>query len=82
MVLLHMITCGLAGRSCTRYAVLRYTVLALLGLGFCGGIMACAPTLVGPTVPSGYIFSIQVSTSIIWLGVSTVGHPEQFRVSA
>src|SRR2546421_13030563 len=30
--------------------------------------MACAPTLVGPTSGSGYVFSLQVSDPIIWVG--------------
>ncbi len=32
----------------------------------CGGL-ACAPKLVGPTVPSGYFFSLWVSDPEIWL---------------
>jgi hypothetical protein len=41
-------------------------VLACLVLGL-GGV-ACAPKLVGPTPGSGYIFSLQVSEPLIWLG--------------
>jgi Big-like domain-containing protein len=82
MVQLPMRTCRLARRPCTRYTVLRYTVLALLGLGFSCGVVACAPTLVGPTVPSGYFLSMEVSTPIIWLGASTAGRAEQFPTMA
>lgn len=38
-----------------------YLVLAL-------GSMACAPTLVGPTAGSGYVFSLEVSEPLVWLG--------------
>ncbi len=37
-----------------------------LGLA-CSGV-ACAPPRVGPTAGSGYVFSVQVSDSIVWLG--------------
>jgi hypothetical protein len=41
-------------------------VLLCLVLGL--GSVACAPKLVGPTPGSGYIFSLQVSEPLIWLG--------------
>ena len=41
-------------------------VLVCLGLA-CGGV-ACAPPRVGPTAGSGYVFSVQVSDSIVWRG--------------
>ena len=48
--------------------ILQSIILTLLGLGFACGVTACAPKLVGPAVPSGYFFSMQVSTPVIWLG--------------
>ena len=41
-------------------------VLVCLGLA-CSGV-ACAPPRVGPTAGSGYVFSVQVSDSTVWLG--------------
>ena len=41
-------------------------VLVCLGLA-CSGV-ACAPPRLGPTAGSGYVFSVQVSDSIVWLG--------------
>jgi hypothetical protein len=41
-------------------------VLVCLVLGLGGA--ACAPKLVGPTAGSGYVFSLQVSDSLVWLG--------------
>ena len=38
-----------------------------LGLMLTYGVLACAPRLVGPTVPSGYFFSLRVSDPYIWL---------------
>jgi hypothetical protein len=29
--------------------------------------IACAPPLVGPTIPSGYLFSLQVSDNQLWI---------------
>jgi hypothetical protein len=46
---------------------LRYVRVMLLGLILAYGGMACAPKLIGPTVPSGYFFSLQVSDPKIWL---------------
>jgi hypothetical protein len=54
MVRLHIATYELA-----RYPFLQYIVLTLLGLGLACGVTACAPKLVGPTVASGYFFSMQ-----------------------
>src|SRR5262245_9812040 len=31
-------------------------------------VPACAPQLIGPTAGSGYVFSLQVSQAIIWVG--------------
>ena len=63
MVRLHIETYERA-----RYPFLQYIVRTLLGLGLACGVTACAPTLVGPTVASGYFFSMQVSLPGIWLG--------------
>jgi hypothetical protein len=41
-------------------------VVVCLGLA-CGGV-ACAPPRVGPTAGSGYVFSVQVYDTIVWLG--------------
>src|SRR5262245_22357455 len=41
-------------------------VLVCLGLA-CGSV-ACASPRVGPTSGSGYVFSVQVSQSIVWRG--------------
>jgi hypothetical protein len=43
-----------------------YITLLCLGLA-CSG-MACAPKRVGPTVPGGYFFTLQVSQPVVWLG--------------
>lgn len=47
----------------------------------CGGI-ACAPKLVGPTVPSGYFFSLRVSDPKIWLLLDGDPREEQYPSSA
>jgi hypothetical protein len=41
-------------------------VLVCLVLGLGGA--ACAPKLVGPTPGSGYVFSLQVTDTLVWLG--------------
>jgi hypothetical protein len=66
MVQCKTITCELARRPYTRHSILRY----LVGLGLACGITACAPKLAGPTVPSGYVFSMQVFPSSIRLSSS------------
>ncbi len=45
----------------------RHVRVMLLCLVLACGSMACAPKLVGPTVPSGYFFSLWVSDPDIWL---------------
>lgn len=45
----------------------RFLTISLLGLALMGGGMACAPTFIGPTAPSGYQFSLQAYPSQIWL---------------
>jgi hypothetical protein len=48
--------------------MVRRIALVLVCLGLTLGGAACAPPLVGPTAGSGYVFSLQVSDPIIWLG--------------
>ena len=44
----------------------RYIHLILLCLTLLGSSMACAPKLAGPTIPSGYVFSLQAfSPSVV-----------------
>ena len=45
----------------------RFLTISLLGLALMVGGMACAPTFIGPTAPSGYQFSLQAYPSQIWL---------------
>jgi hypothetical protein len=46
----------------------------------CGA--ACAPPLVGPTAGAGYVFVLQVSDPVIWLGrVDTRQFPQVTEVS-
>jgi len=48
--------------------MVRHIILVSVCLGLaCGGV-ACAPPRLGPTAGSGYVFSVQVSDSIVWLG--------------
>lgn len=48
--------------------MLRRIILVSVCLGLaCGGV-ACAPPRLGPTAGSGYVFSVQVSDSIVWRG--------------
>ncbi len=47
--------------------MIRSMHVALLCLVLAGGGIARAPKLVGPTVPSGYFFSLWVSDRQIWL---------------
>ncbi len=46
----------------------RRMALVFMGLVLALEVPACAPKLVGPTAGSGYVFSLQVSDPIIWLG--------------
>ncbi len=46
----------------------RRMALVLMGLVLALEVPACAPKLVGPTAGSGYVFSLQVSQAIIWVG--------------
>ncbi len=82
MVQLHVITCELARCLDPRYTILQYVVLPLLCFGLACGVTACAPKLAGPTVPSGYFFSLQTSTAVIWLGVNSYALAERFLPTA
>jgi len=57
---------------------LRHVRAMLLGLMLAYGVMACAPKLVGPTVPAGYFFSLRVSDPKIWLLLDGDPREEQF----
>jgi hypothetical protein len=46
----------------------RRMTLVLVCLALVLGGAACAPKLVGPTPDSGYVFSLQVSEPLVWLG--------------
>ena len=46
----------------------RRMALLLMGLVLALEVPACAPKLVGPTAGSRYVFSLQVSQAIIWVG--------------
>ncbi len=48
--------------------MVRRIILVVVCLGLaCGGV-ACAPPRIGPTAGSGYVFSVQVSDTTVWLG--------------
>ena len=47
----------------------RRLALVLMGLVLALEGPACAPKLVGPTAGSGYVFSLQTSPTVIWVGV-------------
>lgn len=58
-------------RLCTQQkenTMARRIAMVLMGLVLTVGGAACAPKLVGPTAGAGYVFSLQVSDPIIWLG--------------
>jgi hypothetical protein len=48
--------------------MVRRLILVAVCLGLAGGGVACAPPRLGPTAGSGYVFSVQVSDSIVWRG--------------
>lgn len=50
--------------------------LTLICLILVGAGMACAPRLKGPTVPSHYVFSLQPSTTHIWLEPNPMLHAD------
>jgi hypothetical protein len=47
----------------------RRMALVLMGFVLVLGAVSCAPKRVGPTVGAGYVFSLQVSESTVWVGV-------------
>jgi len=59
---------------------LRSLVLTALCLGLACGVTACAPTLVGPTSPAGYFFSLQVAAPVLFLGTSGTATEVRVRV--
>jgi hypothetical protein len=50
--------------------MIRYMRTVLLSLALMCSSVACAPKLGGPTVPSGYFFSLYTYDSQIWLQLS------------
>jgi hypothetical protein len=46
----------------------RRRALVLMSLVLALEVPACAPKLIGPTAGAGYVFSLQVSQDIIWVG--------------
>ena len=56
----------------------RRIALVLTCLVLALGGAACAPKLVGPTAGSGYVFSLQVSDAIVWLGPVKAAGAAQF----
>jgi hypothetical protein len=61
----------------------RYMPLLLMCLVLMLGGPACAPKLVGPTPGAGYIFSLEVSEPIIWMGAGIFrGGSQLLRPSA
>jgi hypothetical protein len=46
----------------------RRIALVLMGPVLLRGGVACAPKLVGPTAGAGYVFSMEVSEAIVWIG--------------
>ena len=50
----------------------------LMSLILALAVPACAPKLVGPTAGSGYVFSLQVSQAIIWVGQVEPSREAQF----
>jgi hypothetical protein len=56
----------------------RRMALVLMGLVLALGDLACAPKLVGPTAGSGYVFSLEVFPTIIWVGWVESSRAAQF----
>ena len=52
-----------------RQTMLQRTIRSLLCLVLASTCAACAPQFVGPTPTSGYFFTLEISTPIVWLGV-------------
>jgi hypothetical protein len=49
-----------------------------MGLVLALAVPACTPQLVGPTAGSGYVFSLQVSPTIVWVGQVDAAVATQF----
>ena len=67
-----------------RPTMLQCTKLSLLCLVLASTGAACAPRFVGPTMPSGYFFTLEVFPSVIWLGVPSsapAGYPTRAAVA-
>jgi hypothetical protein len=60
----------------------RFLTMSLLGLALMVGGMACAPTFIGPTAPSGYQFSLQAYPSQIWLPNQLYPYNQRFPTQA
>ena len=56
----------------------RRMALVFMSLVLALAVPACAPKLVGPTAGSGYVFSLQVSQAIIWVGQVDAAVAAQF----
>jgi hypothetical protein len=56
----------------------RRMTLVVIGLVLALGDLACAPKLVGPTAGSGYVFSLEVFPTIIWVGQVESSRAAQF----
>ena len=56
----------------------RRMALVLMALVLAWGGPACAPKLVGPAAGAGYVFSLQVSPTIIWVGQVDAAVAAQF----
>ena len=67
-----------------RQIMLERTMRSLLCLMLVSTNATCAPKFVGPTTPSGYFFTLEVSTPVIWLGVPSAlgmaGYPTRAAV--
>jgi hypothetical protein len=66
-----------------RQTMLQRTMRSLLCLVLASTCAACAPQLVGPTPTSGYLFTLEVFPSVIWLGVPSsapAGYPTRAEV--
>jgi hypothetical protein len=51
-----------------RQTMLQGTIRSLLCLVLASTCAACTPQFVGPTTTSGYFFTVEISTPIVWLG--------------
>lgn len=56
----------------------RRIALALVGCVLLMSGAACAPPLVGPTASARYVFALQVSDPVIWLGTVDASRARQY----